>query len=90
MSNFALSHASPQVHRHGADIAVGVTGSFGNPDPNNADSVPGEVWFAILPAAEGADGIWHLTIPSLPARSDYKLYVADAIADRLQKLLGCD
>ena len=30
-----------------ADIGIGVTGSFGNADPNNPDSVPGEVFFAI-------------------------------------------
>ena len=30
-----------------ADIGVGVTGTFANPDPANADSVPGEIFFAI-------------------------------------------
>lgn len=64
-----------------ADIGVGVTGSFGNVDPNNADSVPGEVYFAI---ADG-DGTsaCHCTVPPQPSRLAYKLYMADVIADKL-------
>ena len=30
------------------DIAVGITGTTGNLDPNNADSVQGRVFFCIL------------------------------------------
>mgnify|MGYP002644845384 CR=1 FL=1 len=30
------------------DIAIGITGTTGNIDPNNADSVQGEVYFCIL------------------------------------------
>ena len=64
-----------------ADYGVGITGTFGNPDPNNADSAPGEVWFAI----SDADGLtaWHCTVPAQPSRLAYKLYMADVIADRL-------
>ncbi len=32
---------------YGAEIGVGITGSMANPDPRNADSVPGEVYYAI-------------------------------------------
>lgn len=66
---------------YGADIGVGVTGSFGNADPNNADSVPGEVYFAIA-TAEGVD-VCHCTIPAQPCRFAYKLYMADVVADKL-------
>ncbi len=64
-----------------ADYGVGVTGTFGNVDPNNADSAPGEVWFAIA----DADGTptWHCAVPPQPSRFAYKLYMADVIADRL-------
>jgi len=64
-----------------ADYGVGITGTFGNPDPNNADSAPGEVWFAI----SDADGLtaWHCAVPAQPSRLAYKLYMADVIADRL-------
>ena len=41
----AMAEACRAAYR--ADIGVGVTGSFGNADPNNEDSVPGEVYFAI-------------------------------------------
>lgn len=65
----------------GTDIGVGVTGTFGNVDPSNADSAPGEVYFAI----DKADGttVWHCAVPAQPSRLAYKLYMADVIADRL-------
>ncbi len=64
-----------------ADIGVGVTGTFGNADPNNADSVPGEVYFAI----DTPDGCsaWHCAVPAQPSRFAYKLFMADVIVDRL-------
>ena len=65
----------------GADIGVGVTGTFGNVDPNNADSAPGEVYFAI--EAPDAREVWHCATPAQPSRFAYKIYIADVIADRL-------
>lgn len=65
----------------GADTGVGVTGSFGNADPNNADSVPGEVFFAV--ARESGTRCFHCMIPAQPSRLAYKLYMADVIADAL-------
>ena len=64
-----------------ADYGIGVTGSFGNIDPNNVDSVPGEVYFAI--AGSGKTQCFHCRIPAQPSRLLYKLYMADVIADRL-------
>ena len=69
---------------YGADIGLGVTGSFGNVDPNNRDSVPGRVFFAI----ESVQGTSHETL-ELPPQKDrhaYKLYTAGLIADRLLAL----
>ena len=66
---------------YGADIGVGVTGSFGNADPNNADSVPGEVFFAIATGA--GTRRYHCAVPAQPSRLAYKLYMADVIVDRL-------
>lgn len=65
----------------GADIGVGITGTFGNVDPNNADSAPGEVYFAVA-VAEGTT-TWHCAVPAQPSRLAYKLYMADVIVDRL-------
>lgn len=68
-----------------ADVGIGVTGSFGNPDPNNEDSVPGEVFFAI--ETERGMRTYHCRIPPQESRLKYKLYMADLIADRLMELL---
>ena len=64
---------------YGADYGVGVTGSFGNVDPANADSVPGEVCYALA----GPEGTrtYHCTVPAQPSRYAYKMYMADRIAD---------
>ncbi|MCR5685341.1 MAG: CinA family protein [Lachnospiraceae bacterium] len=69
-----------------SDIGIGITGSFGNADPNNADSVPGEVFFAIA-TAEGVKE-FHYSVPLQLDRFTYKLYMADKIADRLLTLVG--
>ena len=64
-----------------ADIGVGITGSFGNADPNNPDSVPGEVYFAI--AAQDGTRAFHCSVPPQTSRLAYKLYMADVIVDQL-------
>ena len=70
---------------YAAAIGVGVTGSFGNVDPNNADSIPGEVYFAV--ATEGGTAAYHCTVPVQPSRLAYKLCMADIIADRLLEII---
>jgi len=73
----------------GADIGIGVTGTMGNADPENAaDSVPGEVYFAI--AMTGTVSTYAIKIPPQPSRLMYKLAVAAEIADALWALLLCD
>ena len=64
-----------------ADVGVGITGSFGNADPNNSDSIPGEVYFAIA-SSEGIECL-HCTVPTQSCRYAYKLYMADVIVDKL-------
>ena len=71
---------------YSADIGIGVTGSFGNVDPANPDSIPGEVFFA--KKKKKGTSVYHCTIPEQPSRLDYKLYMADVIADRLLLLLS--
>ena len=67
------------------DIGVGITGSFGNTDPNNTDSIPGEVFFAI--STEDKTESFHLSVPEQKSRLDYKLYMADVLADQLLERL---
>ena len=68
------------------DLGVGISGTFGNTDPNNSDSVPGEVFFAISTANETRS--FHCTIPTQKTRFDYKLYMADVVADHILEKLG--
>ena len=77
------AHAMAETARekYNADIGVGVTGSFGNVDPGNADSVPGEVFFAI--SHDSDIHCYHCKVPAQPSRLDYKLYMADVIADQI-------
>lgn len=77
----AVAMARACREAYDADIGVGVTGSFGNADPNNPDSVPGEVYFGIA-TIDGAKA-YHCRVPVQPSRLAYKLYMADVIADRL-------
>jgi len=66
-----------------ADIGIGVTGSFRNADPKNKDSIPGEVFFAIS-AQEGTES-FCCEVPEQPSRLYYKLYIANVIADEINK-----
>lgn len=82
----AIAMAQTCQKAFNTDIGIGVTGSFGNVDPNNADSVPGEVFFAI--AQKKGTESFHYSIPLLKTRLEYKLYIADVIADKLLSLLA--
>ena len=64
-----------------ANIGIGVTGSFGNTDPANEDSVPGHVYFAI--ETEEQVGSWSCVIPPQPSRKAYKFFIAEKVADQL-------
>ena len=70
----------------GANIGIGVTGTMGNIDPNNADSVPGEI-YASINIGDKVHAFSFQINEALPTRHDYKLYVADKIADKLLTLI---
>jgi len=72
--------------RFEADLGVGVTGTFGNIDPYNEDSVLGVIYFSIA----GADGFhtYRKELPICPSRYAYKLAAAGLIAEELKKELG--
>ena len=75
-----------------ADIGIGVTGTMGNVDPANGDSVPGQVHFAIAFGTAGApaqERAFCRRIDAQPTRLDYKLAVADMVAKELLALLHC-
>ena len=82
----ALAMAKACRLAYHADLALGVTGTFGNADPDNPDSIPGEVFFA-LASAEGSQA-FHITLQPEASRFLYKLAAADSIADRLLESIG--
>ena len=71
-----------------AEVGAGVTGSFSNPDPANADSVPGEVYFALSNGA--GDECFKCQLPLLNDRAEYKLCVSGCIAGQLLRRLGAE
>ena len=68
----------------GSDIGIGVTGSIGTIDPNNSDSIPGEVFFAI----DMNGNVHNKKMTIAPAsRYDSRYFIADDIADILFDLM---
>ncbi len=69
-----------------ADIGIGVTGTMGNIDPENAEaSVPGKVYFAL--SFEKKTDSYQVEIPPQPSRLLYKLAVAGEVLSRLRNML---
>jgi len=80
----AMARACKQVYQ--ADIGVWITGSFGNVDPNNKDSVPGNVYFSI----ETNDRIYsrQIELPINISRHQSKMEVAQKIYEKLVEILN--
>ena len=71
-----------------ADIGIGVTGSFGNPDPANADSVPGRIFFAL--DLGGRVTVFSRELLPEPSRYEYKMTAAALVLKELRELLAED
>ena len=70
-----------------SDIAIGVTGTMGNIDPNNsAASVPGHLYYAIL--IHGRIRSYHVVLEPQKSRLLYKLAAAKEIYECLMGLPG--
>ena len=82
----AESMAQAAMDTYESDYSIGITGSFGNPDPANPDSVPGIVYIAVK--YHGKSVVKRVDMPVMNSRFDYKLEAADAAADILMTLLG--
>ena len=81
----AMAMAAACRKAFGADIGIGVTGSMGNLDPANGDSVPGEVFFAI--DFKGNVEKYYIKVPHQENRFAYKLYVAEQVGRELNRLI---
>ena len=71
---------------YGADIGIGITGSFSNVDPANPGSIPGVVYFSIVCAGLSPQN-YIITGVSKESRLESKLKAADSVADELLKIL---
>ncbi|MBQ6425627.1 MAG: nicotinamide-nucleotide amidohydrolase family protein [Clostridia bacterium] len=72
----------------GTDIGIGVTGSLGIRDPENADSEPGRVYYAIDCFGTVVSRVAEL--PDLGSKFLGKVYTAGLVADEIGRLLRED
>ncbi|MDO4489810.1 MAG: nicotinamide-nucleotide amidohydrolase family protein [Lachnospiraceae bacterium] len=79
----AMAEAARRIYQ--ADLAIGITGTMGNVDPVNADSVPGQVYFALDLQGKVTD--YYRELPSQDSRYGYKLLVAKEIVEVLLPLV---
>lgn len=71
---------------YGADIGIGITGTAQNTDTSNADSVPGEVYYAIA-YKDKVYGFFDKIEPQ-PTRNEFKRVAAGLVGEALEKLLA--
>ncbi|MCQ2573666.1 MAG: CinA family protein [Treponema sp.] len=71
---------------YGTNISVGITGTTGNVDPNNPDSVQGEAFFCIRINEKAYDFHIQKNVSNL-TRKEIKQSYADTVYSELQKLL---
>ena len=69
-----------------SDIGIGVSGSLGTADPNNSDSVPGEVWYAVC--AEGHRKQGRIVLSCESTRFEDKLRIAASVGGSILSLLN--
>lgn len=69
------------VEKFPAEIGIGITGSFGNVDPANKDSVPGKVFIAVSAAKKIQAK--EFSLPVNISRFESKLCVADLIFEMI-------
>ncbi len=68
------------------DIAIGITGTTGNIDPNNQDSVQGEVYFCIIANDRENSFQFNGDVAGM-SRHDIKQLYADRVFTELEKLI---
>ena len=79
----AMARASRMLQK--TDVGIGISGAYGNPDPANPGAELRSVYFAVDVNSRLYN--YHIDIPKLESRYEYKLYTVDKIGDELIKLL---
>lgn len=69
------------------DIAIGITGTTGNVDPNNADSVQGQVYFCIQIGNRAHTFELQAEVADM-SRHEIKQMYADAVFEKLGELIA--
>ena len=73
-------------NKFSTDISVGITGSTGNVDPNNKDSVKGEAYYCIVIEDKAFDYQIKLDVSNM-SRKEIKQCYADKVYKSLWELL---
>ncbi|MCF0115075.1 MAG: CinA family protein [Erysipelotrichaceae bacterium] len=81
----AMEMARAAREAYGADISIGITGSTGNVDPNNQDSIPGVVYYAI--DYQGDIFVEMFEMPRMGERYLYKEYAAKVVGEKLLEII---
>ena len=66
------------------DIAIGITGTTGNVDPNNADSVQGKVYFCIIVGEKKNSFEFDADVKGM-SRHEIKQLYADKVFEKLEE-----
>ena len=85
-ADVAQSMATACQSTYGADLGIGVTGSFANIDPNNADSETNTVYIAV--SYQNTVNAYSIDLPSADTRLESKYMVAEALYTILTNVLG--
>ncbi len=72
--------------RYDTEVGVGITGTLGDPDPNNADSTPGVVYYAIVRGRKSCTREMRFD-PSEAPRPDLKERIVAEVAETLVAFL---
>ncbi len=70
----------------GCDVAIAITGTFGNPDPNNPDSREDQIHFALLRGEQLQ--VCTQALRPQTSRFAYKLAAAEAVGQVLLEILS--
>lgn len=81
-SETAYAMAKAAMDDSGADIGVGITGTFRNPDPANSDSATGVVNVVVC-----GPHVHHRTLLFIPHKNRMtdKIYVAQKVCEMIEK-----
>ncbi|MDO4507472.1 MAG: CinA family protein [Spirochaetales bacterium] len=86
-SECARAMAETAKKIYGADISIGITGTTGNVDPANSDSVQGRAFYCIVQNGKNHDFIIEENVIGL-SRKEIKQLYADRVYGELEKILG--